>query len=120
MCPWLTECFCPQAAATSKLLRDDGDLAEIGIASSKTIEESLKTDTGSGNGSSYKIKQLFNRHGYNLAILQGHVRGRVIKSHNALCVISARPPPFCIRIRPTGGPFEEMSLLTYDLTHKGF
>lgn len=40
-----------------------------------TIEDSLKSDTGYGNGSSYKVKQLFNRHGYNLAILQGHVKG---------------------------------------------
>ena len=42
-----------------------------------TIEESLHVDTvdGRSNGSSYKIKQLFNRHGYNLAILKGHVKG---------------------------------------------
>lgn len=86
MCPtWLTECFCP--AQTNRLSfrggaagRDieDEDSAEIGMQSSRTIEDSLKIDTGGGNGSSYKIKQLFNRHGYNLAILQGHVRGTAV------------------------------------------
>ena len=42
----------------------------------RTIEQDLVTDSGNGNGSTYKIKQLFNRHGYNLAILRGHVKGR--------------------------------------------
>ena len=44
-------------------------------AAAVTIEESLQIDTGHSNGASYKIKQLFNRHGYNLAILRGHVKG---------------------------------------------
>ncbi len=44
-----------------------------------TLEDSLKADTGNGNGSAYKIKQLFNRHGYNLAILRGHVKGELTK-----------------------------------------
>ena len=42
----------------------------------RTIEESLRTDVGTGNGAAYKIKQLFNKHGYNLSIMPGHVRGK--------------------------------------------
>ena len=44
----------------------------------QTIEEALKRDLGTGNGASYKVKQLFNKHGFNLAIMPGHVRGKQI------------------------------------------
>ena len=54
------------------------ELEEIGIHA-RTIEQDLQTDSGNGNGSTYKIKQLFNRHGYNLAILRGHVKGKFLK-----------------------------------------
>lgn len=43
----------------------------------KTIEEALKTEDADSDGKSYRVKQLFNKHGYNLAILPGHVKGRL-------------------------------------------
>ena len=53
--------------------------ARLQLVEAKTIEQALRTDTGTGNGASYKIKQLFNKHGYNLAILPGHVKGKILK-----------------------------------------
>ena len=44
----------------------------------QTIEEALRKDLGTGNGASYKVKQLFNKHGFNLAIMPGHVKGKQI------------------------------------------
>ena len=43
----------------------------------KTIEDALKTEDADSDGKSYRVKQLFNKHGYNLAILPGHVKGRL-------------------------------------------
>ena len=69
LCLWLAEsCVCSGPRTKPK------ELEEIGIHA-RTIEQDLQTDSGNGNGSTYKIKQLFNRHGYNLAILRGHVKG---------------------------------------------
>ena len=51
------------------------DLARLEVKA-QTIEEALRNDIGTGNGASYKIKQLFNKHGYNLAIMPGHVKGK--------------------------------------------
>ena len=42
----------------------------------KTIEDALKTEDPEIDGKSYRVKQLFNKHGYNLAILPGHVKGK--------------------------------------------
>ena len=66
--------------ATREERKKSDNLEEIEVAplkpEVKTIEESLQNDPmGTSNGSSYKIKQLFNRHGYNLNILVGHVKG---------------------------------------------
>ena len=41
----------------------------------KTIENALKTEDADTDGKSYRVKQLFNKHGYNLSILPGHVKG---------------------------------------------
>ena len=69
LCLWLAEsCVCSGPRTKPK------ELEEIGIHA-RTIEQDLQTDSGNGNGSTYKIKQLFNKHGYNLAILRGHVKG---------------------------------------------
>ena len=43
----------------------------------KTIEEALKTEDPQLDGKNYRVKQLFNKHGYNLAILPGHVKGKI-------------------------------------------
>ena len=69
-CTWFCDCLSDSCERRKP--------EEIGIKriQSLTIEESLESDQGSGNGSNYKIKQLFNKHGYNLCILQGHVRGK--------------------------------------------
>ena len=75
-CSWVRE------ASSINGQKKAENLEEIGIphgneARVTTIEESLRNDSvGTSNGSSYKIKQLFNKHGYNLAILDGHVKGR--------------------------------------------
>ncbi len=85
-CVW----FCESGAGDQ-----NENLEEIGIGrdtnGSETIEDAMMRDQidggGSGSvtpanggkisssGSSYKIKQLFNSHGYNLAIMRGHVKG---------------------------------------------
>ena len=71
LCLWLAEsCVCSGPRTKPK------ELEEIGIHA-RTIEQDLQTDSGNGNGSTYKIKQLFNKHGYNLAILRGHVKGNL-------------------------------------------
>lgn len=53
------------------------ELLEIGIPGNdpncQTLEEAMQQDTP--DGSDYKTKQLFNRHGFNLAIMKGHVKG---------------------------------------------
>jgi hypothetical protein len=67
------------------------NLEEIGIDSEPNLEGNIETleiamnkDQGDSNGRSYKIKQLFNGHGYNLSIMRGHVKGtkklHIIKS----------------------------------------
>ena len=71
LCLWLAEsCVCSGPRTKPK------ELEEIGIHA-RTIEQDLQTDSGNSNGSTYKIKQLFNKHGYNLAILRGHVKGNL-------------------------------------------
>ena len=80
LCLWLAESFVCSRARSSE------ELEEIGIHA-RTIEQDLQTDKGNGNGSTYKIKQLFNKHGYNLAILRGHVKGNVFCFKKLLYII---------------------------------
>ena len=56
----------------------ESNTSERLVTEVQTIEEALKRDLGTGNGASYKVKQLFNKHGFNLAIMPGHVKGKQI------------------------------------------
>ena len=87
LCFWLAEiCVCSSP-------RTSESLEEIGIRAT-TIEQDLLTDSGNGNGSTYKIKQLFNRHGYNLAILRGHVKGEVFFLMSLIDLFTSKNDPF--------------------------
>ena len=75
LCEYMLDDSGPPTNTTSS------DLARLEVKA-QTIEEALRNDIGIGNGASYKIKQLFNKHGYNLAIMPGHVKGKPNTEHN--------------------------------------